>query len=216
MKKQILILNIVLCTALSGCGNGKSDTTENSAKINATSDMIAISTLYSKLNTYQKNITESTYENLLFTENFTLSIPDASAVSRFQMKGYENQAVDDELLEYGSKALTKYFSDLYTEEERADLLEKAELQESELFLETPEIGLTIFRNGYIHAYNRGVAMALDENSSIANIYFPAENHEILQAYSLTQLASSDHYMLTDGDCTVAQAVCFYSVFFILP
>ena len=209
MKRKTQILALFLCAILTGCSSTGNETgtadTSDTEKSGST-ELTELSTLYENQSELQQTILANSYVNFSFTEDFTLTIPDTQTVSRFQLTDAANDATDEELLAYASDALEKYFSDLYTEEELNAFLEEGILQEEIFFLENDEIGLTVYRNGYVHAYNRGIAMALDENSTPANVYMPAGEHEILQSYDVDRLDSADSYLLTDGECTVAEAV----------
>ena len=197
MRKYKCCLLLTAGLILTSCSNtAKSEYKTESIHQKATLNMLTANS---------ESIYSNTYANLKITEDFTLLIPNASEMKRFLLKQGDYVSAD-ELQKIFHSSLTQYFSDLYSESELESLANEAEQTDTMIFLENSDMGLTLIQPGYVHAYNRGAAMAIDPSPMPANIYFPAAAHDILQIYDMDALYSEDTWMLTDGNLSVIDAV----------
>ena len=195
----LLVISVCLCA---GCIQSQSDNssviTQNLQNTQAISNWNA--------SDVEKSISEKNYANLKFTNDFTVIAPESvQTLSRMTCTGKENIS-QEALQDVFDKALIDIFSGRFTQTELDNFRKNVQVQENMLFLENEKMGLTVMQPGYVHAYNRGIALALDDNPSPANIYFPSESHSILEVYNTDQLDSKDSYTLTDGNCTIQDAV----------
>lgn len=203
MRKTILsgLLAIAVCLC-AGCTESPSGEISGTASKPQNTEAVS----NGKDSDSETAVFEKTYPNLEFAEYFAVIQPESvQALSRMTCTAKEpiSQSAMQEIFD---KALTDIFSDRFTQTELEQFRKEMQVQEHMLFLENEKMGLTVVQPGYVHAYNRGIALALDEMPGPANIYFPSESHPVLQTYQADQLDSKDSYTLTDGTCTIQEAV----------
>ncbi len=207
--RHVAIISALMClvTALTACAGGEADDEALSVDGDAVAEgALAVTDIFVARDDYEASLEKASFSNLTFAEDFTLVIPDATTLSRFELTAPSETLSKDEMCDLARKVLEEHFADIYSEDECEALIESASIRDDMFFLENDAMGLTIYATGYVHAYNRGVALALDEMPSPATVYFPADSHGVLAEYSGDSLASDDSYTLTDGEWTVAAAV----------